>query len=182
MGSQERNSGRNSIAGKGLLSPFYPILGLSPGTINLHHNVSLVTAIKDCRTFIRESISSPTKCRNLVAEWPDFIGITDALGHGLGGVIVGKNMPVTPTVLRLQWPEDVSRNIVSATNTNGTITNSALEMARLHMLWLIMEEICQPLAHSHVALFSDNSPTVHWVQPLALRIHLKRVSPLTTMH
>ena len=50
---------------------------------------------------------------------------------------------------------------------------------------------------SHVALFSDNSPTVHWVQrlaakhsaiamqlirALALRLQLARASPLTPMH
>ncbi len=60
-----------------------------------------------------------------------------------------------------------------------------------------MENVCQPLRNKHVALFSDNSPTVHWVQrlaakhstiamqlihALALRLQLQQVSPLAALH
>jgi hypothetical protein len=65
------------------------------------------------------------------------------------------------------------------------------------MLWLVMETVCPSLAHAHVALFSDNSPTVHWAQrlaakhskvaiqlvrALALRLHMAQASPLTPLH
>ena len=46
--------------------------------------------------------------------------------------------------------------------------NSDLEMAGLLMLWLVMEEVCN-VTDSHVAIFSDNSQTVHWVQRLAAK-------------
>ena len=183
-------------AGKGLLSAFYVILRLQPPIVYLHTNTNLRNAVADCRTFLRETVSSPTKCRNLVTGWPDFIGITDASGHGLGGVIIGEQRKVPPIVFRLQWPQDISDNIVSDANPNGEITNSDLEMAGLLMLWLVMEEVCE-VKNAHVALFSDNSPTVHWVQrlaakhshvamqlirALALRLHLAQASPLTPMH
>jgi len=89
-----------------------------------------------------------------------------------------------------------SDSIVSDDNPTGSITNSDLEMAGLLVLWLVMEEVCD-VKDSHVALFSDNSPTVHWVQrlaakhsaiamqlirALALRLQLARASPLTPMH
>ena len=183
-------------AGKGLLSVFYKVLALKPPTVYIHKNVNLRNAVADCRTFLRETIGTPTKCRNLVTGWPDYVGITDASGHGLGGVIIGEGLQATPTVFRMQWPPDISDSIVSDDNPTGSITNSDLEMAGLLVLWLVMEEVCD-VKDSHVALFSDNSPTVHWVQrlaakhsaiamqlirALALRLQLARASPLTPMH
>ena len=184
-------------AGRGLLSPFYKVLTAIPTTVFLHRNSTLLKAVMDCRTFLRETVSDPTKCKSLVTGWPDIVGITDASGHGLGGVVFGENSAVVPTVFRLQWPDDITRAIVSANNPTGTITNSDLEMAGLLMLWLVMETVGAPLEHKHVALFSDNSPTVHWVQrlaakhsaiaiqllrALALRLQLQRASPLTPLH
>ena len=102
-----------------------------------------------------------------------------------------------PTVFRYKWPLDIKAAIVSDTNPGGTITNSDLEMAALFMLWLIIEEVCPSLRHKHVALFSDNSPTVAWVQKmaakgsvvaaqllraLAFRVAKAEASPLTPLH
>ena len=70
-------------------------------------------------------------------------------------------------------------------------------MAGLLMIWLVMEEVCSKLRASHVALFSDNSPTIGWVKCLAVRgslvsmqlvraltLRLKKAgaSPLTPLH
>jgi hypothetical protein len=146
---------------------------------------------------LRELIGTPTKCHNLVAAWPNFIGVTDASAHGAGGIIVGENATVTPTVFRVQWPREILSAVVSDDNPNGTITNSDLEMAGLLLLWLVMEDVCPSVTNAHVALFSDNSPTVHWVQrlaakhskiamallrALALRLHLTKASPLIPLH
>jgi len=82
-------------------------------------------------------------------------------------------------------------------NPGGCLKNSDLEMARLLLLWLIIEDICQLGAGSHVALFSNNSPTISWVKRLAskrllvaaqllrvLALHLKakQASQLTPLH
>ena len=70
-------------------------------------------------------------------------------------------------------------------------------MAGLLLLWLMIEHVCSCLVEKRVALFSDNSPTVSWVQRmacrssliaeqlirvLALRINSQRSCPLTTLH
>lgn len=70
-------------------------------------------------------------------------------------------------------------------------------MAGLLLLWLAMETICPELDGAHVALFSDNQTTVSWVtrmasrqstvamqllRALALRLQLKKTSPLTPLH
>jgi hypothetical protein len=98
----------------------------------------------------------------------------------------------------LEWPEDIKTEVRKTNNgKGGNLTNSDLEMAGLLLLFLIMEEVCALKKGMHVALFSDNSPTVHWVRRMAakgslvadqllralsLRMKLRKVSPLTTLH
>ena len=184
-------------AGRGLMSPFNRILRLAPTLVYLHKNDELLTALIDCRTFLRDSVGNPTKCSRLVTGWPDYIGVKDASSHGVGGIIIGENKAAHPTVFRMPWPSDITAAVISDNNPTGTLTNSDLEMAGLLLLWLAMEEVCSGLEGAHVALFSDNSPTVHWVQrmaarhstvamqlirALALRLQLTQASPLTPLH
>ena len=109
------------------------------------------------------------QCKDLVAAWPDYIGIVDvSTSHRVGGGILGNLSGLPPMVLRFQWPSDISANIhVSSKNPKGRLTNSDLEMAGLLLLWLCIEGIAPDLAHKHVALFSDNLPTVSWVTMMA---------------
>ena len=184
-------------AGKGLLSPFYRILAKQPKFVFLHRNKQVKKALQECRLFLQHSITAPTKCANLVTAWPDYVGIKDASKQGVGGIVIGERKGAPPTVFRLEWPEDIRRDMVSEANPSGSITNSDLEMAGLLLLWLVMESVCPSLDGAHVALFSDNSPTVHWVErlasrhsivamqlirALALRLQLQKASPLTPLH
>jgi hypothetical protein len=154
-------------------------------------------AIHDIRAILRASTEKPTPCKDLVADWPDYIGIVDASSHGVGGVILGELSALPPTVFRLQWPTDISADLVSFSNPKGRISNSNLEMAGLLLLWLCLEGIAPDLAHKHIALFSDNSPTISWVtkmvsrksrvaaqlvRALALRLNFKQTCPLTPVH
>ncbi len=184
-------------AGHGLMSPFYRVLSKEPKTVFLRRNNTLYEALEDCRRFLRQSVSTPTRCQNLVHGWPDIVGVTDASAEGVGGVVFGEGSPTPPTVFRFQWPDDIRRDVRSASNPDGSITNSDLEMAALVMLFLVIEGTVSDLATKRVALYSDNSPSVHWVQRLAarnsdaamqlirvlaLRMQVHRISPLTTLH
>ena len=60
------------------------------------------------------------------------------LGHFL---FVLMHVQCCPTVFRLQWPPDITANVISEANPKGTITNSDLELAGLILLWLMMEHI-----------------------------------------
>ena len=95
------------------------------------------------------------------------MGVKDASGHGVGGIIVGENKACVRTLFRFEWPDDIKCEIISNSNRSGKLTNSDLECARLLMLWLVMEDLCDITTGTHVALFSDNMPTVHWVNRLA---------------
>ena len=183
--------------GRGLLSPCNRVLKLRPPVVYFHRNEPLRSAIANCRTLLRESTTRPTRCRELVAGWPDYVGVVDASSHGVGGIIIGELSDCPPTVFRLQWPPDVTANVISDSNPQGTLTNSDLELAGLVILWLMMEHVCGPLVEKKVAIFSDNSPTVSWVQRmacrsslvaeqlirvLALRFNIHKVCPITTLH
>ncbi len=116
---------------------------------------------------LRESNTEPTRCREQVARWPDFIGIVDASGHGTGGVMLGEISACTPIVFRWEWPDDIKQDIISLNNPTGRLTNSDLEMEGLVILWLVIEGICDNLREKRVTLLSDNLPTISWVTRLA---------------
>jgi hypothetical protein len=114
-----------------------------------------------------------------------------------GGVVVGELSDLPPTVFWLQWPTAISKVLVSFDNPARKINNSDLEMAGLLFLWLCVEAIAQDLAHKHIALFSENLPTVSWVNRMALRksqitaqliralalcLNIKQTCPLTMVH
>ena len=125
------------------------------------------------------------------------MGVKDASKHGVGGVILGEKEGCTPTVFWLAWPDDIKQDVNTYDNPGGRLTNSDLEMAGLLLLWLVMEDVCGIRSGHHVALFSDNSPTVNWVKrlaskrslvaaqllrALALRLKTTQASPLTPLH
>ena len=184
-------------AGKGLLSPFYRILSAQPHVVFLQQNKVLQQTLAETRTFLHDSITHPTHCRSLVTGWTDFVGICDASKHGVGGIIVGELRAAPPTVFRIEWPAEVQDALVSESNPNGTISNSDLECAGLVLVWLLLEATTEPLQAARVALYSDNSPSVSWIQrlaarrspiamqlirALALRLQIRKASPLTTLH
>jgi hypothetical protein len=75
-------------------------------------------------------------------------------------------------MFRLQWPPDITASIITKSNLKGTLTNSDLELAGLVLLWIMMEHICTDLVEKRVAHFSNNSPSVGWVQCMAMRSSL----------
>ena len=97
------------------------------------------------------STKNPTLCKELVTEWPYYIGVKDSSIHGIGGIIMGEGKACIPKVFRLSFTEDIKEFF-----HKGDITNSDLDMAGLLMLWIVMEEVCPKLRADHVALFSNN--------------------------
>ncbi len=86
-------------AGVGLLSPCNrpPVC---PNFVYLYHNRKVLHALEGCPTLLWELTQHPTQCCKLICGWPDFIGIVDAPGHCLGGVIFGESLDCTTMVFR----------------------------------------------------------------------------------
>ena len=87
----------------------------------------------------------------------------------MGGIIIGETLAVPPTVFRFEWPAGIQSDLCSDANPDDSITNSDLELAALLLLFLVIETVVGDLTDRHVALYNDNSPSVHWVQRLAAR-------------
>jgi hypothetical protein len=183
--------------GRGLLLPCNHLLKRRLLVVYFHQNEPLCLAISNCRTILRELTSRPTCCQEPVARWPDFVGVVDASSHGVGGIIIGKLSECPPTVFCLQWPPDITTNVITKSNPMGTLTKSDLELTGLVILWIMMEHVCTDLAEKRVALFSNNSPSVGWVQcmavrsslvaeqliwVLALHFNIQRFCPITMLH
>jgi hypothetical protein len=185
-------------AGKGLLTGCNKLLSLRPPRVYLQRNKELKQCMDDCRRLLRESTVSPTPCRELVMGNPHYVGVKDASIHGVGGIVVGDEKACVPTVFRLEWPEDIRQEVLKTNaGKGGKLTNSDLECAGLLLLFMVMEAVCNFEPGDHLLIFSDNSPTVHWVRrmaargslvagqllrALALRMKANHVSPLTPLH
>jgi hypothetical protein len=183
--------------GASLLSPCNHILKVKPAYVYLDRNKRVLAAIEGCQTLPRESTKEPTRCKQLISGWPDYIGFVDASGHSVGGVVFGEFPSRIPTVFWWKWPPDVANNIKTFENPTGRITNSDFEMAGLVLLWLTMETVCGPLKEKRLTLFNNNSPTIGWateraskrstvaehlIQALALRAKQQKACPFTPIH
>ena len=63
------------------------------------------------RTLLRESTLAPTRCKELIGGWPNYIGYSDASGTGFGGIVFGETTAIPPTVFRGQWPSIAAQPI-----------------------------------------------------------------------
>jgi hypothetical protein len=132
-------------AGVGLLSPCNRLLAKRPSYVYLHKKYNILTLLEGRRALLRESTVEPTKCRELICGWPDYVGIVNASGHGVGGIVFGESSACTPSVFRWEWPTEIKNDIKTVQNPKGKISNSDLKMAGLLMLWLVIEEILDGL-------------------------------------
>jgi len=79
--------------------------------------------------------------------------------------LVWLQMPITPIVWHVEFPQEIQAKMVSYNNLKGTISNSDLEILGLILHWLVLENL-PDLAHTHVACWCDNTPMVAWASKL----------------
>jgi hypothetical protein len=127
---------------------------------------SHVRATLDDFTWLADSLQvRPTSMQELVAQPPHLYSTSDASGRGLGGTIMppanltDESSP--PLVWRLQFPLDVQRNLVSADNPHGTITNSDLELAATVLQHDAMCNTYDVREHT-IHISTDNQATQAW--------------------
>ena len=140
--------------------PGNQVLAVRPNITFPQQNKLLRTSLADRRTLLRESTLAPTRCKELVIGWLDVFGIMDVSGEGVGGVIVRENTECVPEVYRMKWPDDVKKELETKNNPKRKLSISDFEIAGFLFLLLVMETFCAFVPGAHVALFSDNQPTV----------------------
>ena len=118
--------------------------------------------LEDFRYLASELSLRPTRIAELVPQQPLCTGACDASGAGMGGVhFIQTPNGIIPTLWRAKFATNVTRDLVSFTNPQGTITNSDLELAAsvVHADVLSQEaDIREATTHNAY----DNTPTVYW--------------------
>ena len=133
--------------GKGLFSPIFKALRTTTKTVKI--TPELRSALKDWKTLVQHLATNPTPVQLLVSEYPNYIQYTDACKLGAGGVITPGLDAIQYWVWQLEWPLDIQKELVSATNRNGRITINDLELGGLVLGWLVLEHVWYSYTHPY---------------------------------
>ena len=183
--------------GRGLMSPLYATQFDTKEFITITKPIK--QCLKDWKQMITIMNQRPTSVLELVHNTPHFIGYTDSSKSAIGGVWThGKKSLQSQWVWRLEWPQEIQQRLNSKEHPKGSLSINDLEMAGLLMGWLVLEQIIpESIQGAHIGLFCDNTSAVAWtnkhststsiiaghlLRALALRQHVNRTSPLTTVH
>jgi hypothetical protein len=146
--------------GKGLFSPIHRALKNPVKPICI--TAALRSALLDWRTLVQHLGKNPTPVQLLVTEYPNYLQYTDACKLGAGGVITPGLEAIQFWVWQYEWPLDIQRELVAATNKGGKLTINDLELAGLVLGWLVLEHVVADLTFKHVGMFCDNTSAVAW--------------------
>ena len=157
-------------AARGFFTPLYNALKGLPASIGLGRHGEIRHALLDVANVIQNLASRPTHVNELVQQLLNYAGYCDASAFGASGVWFGANMASAPSVWRVQWPSDITNDVVSDANPNGRLTNSDLELAAVVLQEAVLEACLGPsIAGTQAAIGSDNTPTVAWSTRMASR-------------
>jgi len=126
-------------AARGFFMPLYNALKGLPESIGLSCHGEVRHALLDVANVIRDLASRPTHVKELVQQLLNYTGYCDASAFGAGGVWFGANIALPPSVWRVQWPADITNNVISDANPDGRLTNSDLEMAAVVLQEAVLE-------------------------------------------
>jgi hypothetical protein len=104
-----------------------------------------------------------------------------------------------PTVWFLEWPQEIRDQFFSSANKSGQLTISGLELTRILLQWLVLEQAAgtKTLKHNSVAIWCDNLPAVAWtykfrastspiaaqiLRALVVRLHKNQTALLSVEH
>jgi hypothetical protein len=182
--------------GRALFSPIQQAMAHNPDFINITQDLKNI--FSDWKYIISFLKRHPSSVLQLVTNYPDYLGYSDACRLGAGSTWSSGLKHITPFLWQVEWPQDIQDSLVSDFNKNGTLTINDLELAGIALNWLALE--CQsniPLAFHHIGMFCDNMSAVIWTQklrtsssPVAGRllrligmcIHARQSSGLTPVH
>jgi hypothetical protein len=183
-------------SGRALFSPIQYSMAGNPPFIQITKELTLI--LTDWQYMIQYMKKHASSVLQLVHNYPDYIGHSDACRLGAGGTWTSGLKYVQPFMWQYQWPQDIRDSLVSDSNPSGRLTINDLELAGLLLNWLALE--CHtdiPLAFHHIGSFCDNTSAVAWAQKLrtstslaagrllrllGLRVHARQASSLLPIH
>ena len=126
-------------------------------------------SLNDFRWLYNDICHRPTRIAEVVPLLPSALGYHDAAGIGAGGVwfpatdLVPRQgtLQNEPLLWRLQWPDDIRKQLVTEDNPNGTINNSELELAGGLLHLDILAQKCD-IRERTIVSKTDNLATMFW--------------------
>ena len=116
----------------------------------------------------------PTHVREILIDMPCYVGYHDAAAEGAGRVWFSLGHQMPPVVWRLAFPPDITQDVVSLSNPDGSITNSNLELAAEVLAIGVLLAKASFIKHQPIGTLCDNSPTISWI----VKIVSKSRSPM----
>jgi hypothetical protein len=158
-------------AARAFFTPLYNALQGLPDSVGLGRHGEVRRALLDVAVVINDLARRPTHVTELTQQPLHYTGYCDASAFGAGGVWFGAGAPLSPIVWRVQWPKDITDDVVSDSNPNGRITNSDLELAGVLLQDAVLEAKLGTAAMAGIqtAIGSDNSAAVAWTTRMASR-------------
>lgn len=185
-------------AARGFFTPINAAMKGSPKKIILGAKSEVRAALEDLCTLLRILASRPTHVKELVPDMPQYVGYHDAAADGAGGVWFSLLDNMYPTVWRVEFPQDITSEVVSDNNPEGRLTNSDLELAAEVMAVAVALSVAPKVKHVPLGTLCDNTPTVSWIEKLASKakgptagrllrglavmLHGNKAGRLTTVH
>ena len=126
-------------------------------------------AVNDFKLLLKDIDSRPTRIAEIIPLNNSATGHHDASGQGAGGVWFPSNHIArrdnmnhgTPLLWRFQWPDYISKLLVTTDNPQGTITNSDLELAGGLLHLQALAQSCD-IRERTVLSKTDNLATLFW--------------------
>jgi hypothetical protein len=115
-------------------------------------------SLEDWLHLARTAVAHPVPLHTLVPRKPTILSATDASGMGMGGFWLS---PTQRCLWRAPFPTSVRRELLTATNASGTLTNSDLELAAL-LTGAVHCAQNLPSKYDNILIASDNTPAVAW--------------------
>jgi len=115
-------------------------------------------SLEDWLQLATTAVAHPVPLHTLVPRKPTILAATDASGIGMGGFWLS---PTQRCLWRAPFTATVRRELITATNVSGTLTNSDLELAAL-LTGAVHCAQNLPARYEHILLASDNTPAVAW--------------------
>jgi hypothetical protein len=155
-------------AAKGFFSPINDAMRGSPALIGLGTDLEVRVAMEDLISLMHLLSSRPTHVHELVPDMPHHVGYHDAAAEGAGGVWFSLSDDTPPVVWREEFLEDIAREVVLVDMPNGRLTNLDLELAaEVLAVGFALEQ--RTSKHTPLGTLCDNTPTVSWVDKMALK-------------
>jgi hypothetical protein len=126
---------------------------------HLHLSTAIHNQLNNIHWISADLGTRPTWWAEAVDSSPTFSGTVDACGMGMGGTWISPNPKLPPLLWREPFSPMISAQLVSSSNTMGTLTNSDLEQMALicHADVLASEYDI----HEHmISTLSDNTAAV----------------------